>query len=58
MRVVLDTNQHISAIIQPNGNPNQILQLWHLGLIELAIFPAMLDEFQRVARRPRIQCRI
>ena len=55
MRVVLDTNQHISAIIRPNGNPDQILQLWHLGLIEMAISPAILEEFQRVARRPRIQ---
>lgn len=55
MRVVLDTNQHISSIIQPNGNPAQILRLWHLGLIELAISPAMLEEFQRVVHRPRIQ---
>lgn len=55
MRVVLDTNQYISAIIRPNGNPAQILQLWHLRLIELAISPAMLEEFQRVACRPRIQ---
>ena len=50
IHVVLDINQRISAIIKPNWNPNQILQLWHLGLIELAI-PAMLEEFQRVVRR-------
>ena len=34
MRVVLDTNQHISAIIQPNGHPAQILQFWRIGLEE------------------------
>ncbi|MYB63829.1 putative toxin-antitoxin system toxin component, PIN family [Candidatus Poribacteria bacterium] len=55
MCVVLDTNQHISAIIRPDGNPAQILQFWRVGAIELAISPAMLDEFQRVVRRPRIQ---
>ena len=55
MRVVLDTNQHISAIIRPNGNPAQIVQLWRIGLIELAISPAMLEEFEIVVRRPRIQ---
>ena len=55
MRVVLDTNQHISAIIRPNGNPSQIVQLWHIGLIELAISPAILEEFAAVVHRPRIQ---
>ncbi|MXV78037.1 putative toxin-antitoxin system toxin component, PIN family, partial [Candidatus Poribacteria bacterium] len=43
------------AIIRPDGNPAQILQFWRVGAIELAISPAMLDEFQRVVRRPRIQ---
>lgn len=55
MRVVLDTNQHISAIIRPNGNPAQIVQLWHIGLIELAISPSILEEFAAVVHRPRIQ---
>ncbi len=45
MRVVLDTNQHISAIIRPNGHPAQIVKLWRVGLIELAISPAILEEF-------------
>ena len=57
MRVVLDTNQHISAIIRPNGNPAQIVQLWRIGLIELAISPSMLEEFEIVVHRPRIQQR-
>ena len=57
MRVVLDTNQHISAIIQPNGRPAQILQLWRVGLIEIAISPSMLEEFKGVVHRPRIQQR-
>jgi len=55
MRVVLDTNQHISAIIRPNGNPAQIVQLWHIGLIELAISPSILEEFAAVVHHPRIQ---
>jgi len=55
MRIVLDTNQHISAIIQPNGNPAKILQFWRVGMIELAISPSMLEEFEVVVHRPRIQ---
>ncbi len=55
MRIVLDTNQHISAIIQPNGRPAQILRLWRAGVIELAISPLILEEFEIVVYRPRIQ---
>lgn len=55
MRVVLDTNQHISAIIRPNGHPAQIVKLWRVGLIELAISPFILKEFETVVRRPHIQ---
>ncbi|MDE0424411.1 MAG: putative toxin-antitoxin system toxin component, PIN family [Candidatus Poribacteria bacterium] len=55
MRVVLDTNQHISAIIRPNGHPAQIVRLWRSGLIELAISPFILEEFEGVVHRPRIQ---
>ena len=55
MRVVLDTNQHISAIIRPNGHPAQIVKLWRVGLIELAISPVILEEFEAVVHRPRIQ---
>lgn len=55
MRVVLDTNQHISAIIRPNGHPAQIVKLWRVGLIELAISPFILEEFEAVVRRPHIQ---
>ncbi len=55
MRVVLDTNQHVSAIIRPNGHPAQIVKLWRIGLIELAISPFILKEFEAVVHRPRIQ---
>ena len=55
MRVVLDTNQHVSAIIRPNGHPAQIVKLWRIGLIELAISPFILEEFEAVVHRPHIQ---
>ena len=57
MRVVLDTNQHISAIIRPDGHPAQIVKLWRIGLIEVAISPFILEEFEAVVHRPRIQQR-
>lgn len=54
MRVVLDTNQHVSAIIRPNENPVQIVQLWHIGLIELAISPSILKGLPMIGRQQLI----
>ena len=55
MRVVLDTNQHVSALITPDGNPASIVQLWRAWVIELATSPLLLAEFEEVIRRPHIQ---
>jgi len=57
MRVVLDTNQHISAIIRPKGHPAQIMRLWQDGLIELAISSLILEESAIVIHHLRIQQR-
>ena len=33
MRVVLDTNQHISTVIRPNGHPAQTLMILMITLL-------------------------
>jgi putative PIN family toxin of toxin-antitoxin system len=55
MRVVLDTNQHISALIRPDGIPSKIVQLWRANVIELAVSLPLLEEIEDVAHRQRIQ---
>ena len=58
MRIVMDTNQHISAIIQPKGKPAKILHCWHIGTIELAISLPMLQELRTVVHRPRYSTKV
>jgi putative PIN family toxin of toxin-antitoxin system len=55
MRIVLDANVFISAVISPRGNPAQILRLWEQEELELVISPPILEELERVIRYPRIQ---
>ncbi len=55
MRVVLDANQFVSAILVPVGRPAQILQAWRAGHFELALSPGILAEVRRVLLYPRLQ---
>ncbi len=55
MRVVLDANQFVSAILVPYGHPAQILQAWREGRFELIVSPLILTEVRRVLLYPRLQ---
>ena len=55
MRVVLDANFLISAVISPRGTPAQILRLWEGEEFELVISPPILAELERAIHYPRIQ---
>jgi len=44
MRIVLDTNQFISALICKEGHPAQILRAWRESKVELAVSPDVLEE--------------
>ena len=54
MRVVLDTNVLVSAIIGPRGIPSQILHAWRSEQFELLLSEATLIEIGRVFRYPKI----
>jgi len=54
MRVVLDTNVLVSAIIGPRGIPSQILHAWRVGQFELILSEVTLIEIGRVFRYPKI----
>ena len=47
MRLVVDTNVLISGVFF-SGPPNDILDAWRRGKVELIISPAILDEYRRV----------
>jgi putative PIN family toxin of toxin-antitoxin system len=48
MRMVLDTNVLISALINPGGSPDQLVQHWEAGDFTLVTSAAQLDEVKRV----------
>jgi putative PIN family toxin of toxin-antitoxin system len=55
MRVVLDANQFISAVLVPVGRPAQILDAWRRGDLDILISPPILAEVRRVLLYPRLQ---
>ena len=55
MRVVLDTNGLLSALISPHGAPDIIYQAWRAGRFELVTSTAQLDELRRVSRYPKLR---
>ena len=55
MKVVLDTNILISALISPSGTPNQIYSAWLAGSFTLITSERQLAEFKDVCSRPQIR---
>lgn len=55
MRVVLDTNVLLSALISPHGAPDAIYNAWRAARFDLVTSLAQLDELRRVSRYPKLK---
>lgn len=55
MRVVLDTNIFISALISRQGSPAKILDKWQKKEIEVVVSSAIIAEIYRVTGYERLQ---
>ena len=55
MRVVLDTNVLLSALISPHGAPDAIYTAWRAARFELVTSTVQLDELRRVSRYPKLK---
>lgn len=55
MRVVLDANQFVSAVLVPVGRPAQVLQAWRAHRFELLLSPSIIREIRQVLLYPRLQ---
>lgn len=55
MRVVLDTNVLISALIRPDSLTRKIYDGARNGRIDLVTCDAQLEEFRRVTRYPKVR---
>jgi len=55
MRVILDTNVLLGALISPYGPPDTIYRAWQASRFELVTSAAQLDELRRVSRYPKLK---
>jgi len=55
MRIVLDANVLVSALISAKGSPARLLVYWQEGKFDIVVSPAMLQELERVLHYPRLQ---
>ncbi len=55
MRVILDTNVLLSALISPYGPPDAIYRAWRAARFDLVTSNAQLDELRRVSRYPKLK---
>jgi putative PIN family toxin of toxin-antitoxin system len=54
VRVLLDTNVWVSAVIRPSGFPAQIITAWQDGRFDVVVSWPLLAELTNVLSRPRI----
>jgi putative PIN family toxin of toxin-antitoxin system len=55
MRVILDTNVLLGALISPHGPPDMIYRAWRASRFELVTSADQLDELRRVSRYPKLK---
>ncbi len=53
MRVVLDTNVLVSGLLNPDGSPGRVLDLFLAGGITLLVDDRILGEYRAVLPRPK-----
>jgi uncharacterized protein len=58
MRVILDTNVLVSALLYERSLPYQLVTLWRQGRFTLLTSAEQLDELRRVTRYPKIRARV
>jgi predicted nucleic acid-binding protein len=58
VRVILDTNIVLSALIRRDSAPGPILEAWVEDRFVLLTHPLLLDELRIVTRRPQMRALI
>lgn len=55
MRVILDTNVLLGALISSHGAPETIYRAWREGRFELVTATVQLEELRRASRYPKLK---
>ena len=58
MRLALDTNVLLSALLSSSSQPAQLFALWRNRAFELLTSAEQIDEISRVTRYPKIRARL
>ena len=58
MRVILDTNILLSALLSPLGAPAKLLDAWERKVFTLVVCDALIAELRNVASRPFFRARL
>lgn len=58
MRLVIDTNIFVSALLLPRSTPAQLVRLWTAGRFDVVTAMEQLDEIARVTRYPKVRERL
>lgn len=58
MRVLLDTNVFVSALLIATSTPARLVTLWRQGRFDLLTAALQLDELIRVTRYPKVRMRL
>jgi putative PIN family toxin of toxin-antitoxin system len=58
MRIILDTNILLSALLSPHGPPAKLLDAWESKKFDLVACDALIVELREVAARPFFRARL
>lgn len=58
MRVVLDANVLVSALLSRHGAPAQLVERWLAGDLDLIVSERLLEEVERTLTAPKLAARI
>ena len=58
MRVLLDANVIVSALLSRTGAPARLIDLWLSGAFDLVVCPALLLEVERAIAYPKIRSQV
>lgn len=55
IRVVIDANIYVSALLKPDSNPSRIIEMVREGALTLLISKPIVEELRRVLCYPKVQ---
>jgi len=58
LRLVVDPNVFVSALLSPHGPPFRLIELWGKGACEIVVSPLVKEELIRVFGRERLRRRL